>query len=1384
MSLEQEEEILKDVTIVVRSLITSLKPPVSLRTIERDYMKEEHAPIPFRSLGYRSTLELLEDTNAFSFQKIGDEIFVSAKPNPKSAHIASMVRCQKSSKTKSSNTRPPTGALRVTIQTAPNHGRTVASNSYYNTNTSQLQQKQRLQQLTQQQAQQQRAQFQAQQQAQQRAQQQAQQRAQFQAHQQAQQRAQQQAQKAQQQTQQEELLRLRVELGQELERLRLQQDEQLSHEREIQRRQAELREEQRQQKVLLQEQQEKIEKQIKQLQEQHERGLQAQALTIEKLQEDRLELQRQLKTQELQHRQQREQEAAAAIARQVQQKRQQDVATTLARKKLAELHKEQEREEAVKKSHNPTPPRSPPSSSAISRRIRPLRSALPALSSTPPADMNGNATGTGGNAGAAARKPHLRPILGNSASQRPAAVRQPAAETTSAGAVNKRPPLARAQYPGSRCTGTGLSVNYRLKQQQTAAAAAAAAGAASPTAGQLITPPDSPENAASNKTPAAPSTGHHQVDFNLQQPQLPIQPVRLDVNFKFDPAYDAISSLKQYCVALGYAPPEYEFYNANKTNRLHCKVRIGESIYTSYPEEHFDEGAARQRASEVAIERLQVLESRKQLSILSDNEFLEGLYQELIKHPHGIVSHKLPEWYEASVKRQVPNNWWTLINVSPKMRIESSVNTHIVFANTAAGSPILQPNVGPTAMPELQLPWTDGQQDWSMYITHCDNTTHVWARLIEQSAQFEKLTEQLNAHMSRLQNRQPVQQQPLEHQIYAVEVSENWNRVRVMSLDAEQRQCSCHFVDFGDEVVFRYDALYVCPSQFLTLPAQAVCLSMYALDKFEEHPHALPVLAKELAGHSVVTRIITSEAQFHQSGGLAQGVLVPLEVPAEENGYAHAGMRRACIVGTFYDTSTAEDIHLNDLVANQIIRNTPAPMLKLDQKPNQVLVSHVNDVGDLMVQLPNEDLKFVQRSIAKIMSDSSEQHRVRFSDLLHDQLVCVCDEPTDGAKQWYRGMLTAKPKSPEEEVFDVYYVDDGRLRKTHISNIYRLEANNLALASYPAQALRVRLHDVPPIDNQMVGLLRRLLSPQTPVLLKVMEGANDKLPMVTIHARGTDSLYVCLNSAIRVEHEVQSTTRPEPFDDGGLHFSPSGQLIRRSSFSSTVSSQSSCSDQPTAVGIASPPSTPVKAKAALLPMLKEYEAIPALGAYFEVRVALSVNPGRFAVQPYKCYNQLQRMMKELQTHCKSPSAQSVELAQLNVGQAYVAADSDGVYHRVNIRNIFDEMIHVRYVDAGDDGVVRCNQLLQLTPEFRELPMMALPAQLHGIQLEGIDWTQENCVRFRKLTLGQKFIGIVRRVDKLKDNRRALSLELIDTSTPQDIKVHETLISEKHALAAP
>jgi len=64
------------------------------------------------------------------------------------------------------------------------------------------------------------------------------------------------------------------------------------------------------------------------------------------------------------------------------------------------------------------------------------------------------------------------------------------------------------------------------------------------------------------------------------------------------------------------------------------------------------------------------------------------------------------------------------------------------------------------------------------------------------------------------------------------------------------------------------------------------------------------------------------------------------------------------------------------------------------------------------------------------------------------------------------------------------------------------------------------------------------------------------------------------------------------------------------------SNQSSSSD----LVATTPPVTPEKKPSARSAgstfsslMLKDYEAIPAVGAYFEVRVALSVNPGHFAV---------------------------------------------------------------------------------------------------------------------------------------------------------------------------
>ncbi|XP_037713074.1 tudor domain-containing protein 7B isoform X2 [Drosophila subpulchrella] len=961
-------------------------------------------------------------------------------------------------------------------------------------------------------------------------------------------------------------------------------------------------------------------------------------------------------------------------------------------------------------------------------------------------------------------KPPLRAILGNSAPQRN---QEASSIFNTPESSYKRPLHPRVLHPG-QVRSTGSSVNHRLKVTPQSDA---------PTPAEApITPPASPENAQTKSAAkASPKDDVLRVHGGQVQAGKASSTPKAKVSLKLDSSFDAVSSLNLYCEENDFEKPTFNIFN--KPPHLHCSVRIAGDVYSSYPQEFSDAETAYQRTAQIAIQRIQHAESHQKLTVctLSDEEFIDGLYKELLNYPHGILGHKLEDWYGRTFRQHLPSHWYDLIIESNKIRVEHGIDPRIIlFANEPGSSEPIRVNTT-SILPELMLPWQlneSGSHDWNMFISHCDSTKRVWARLIDQIANLEELTKYMGRQMEAPLFRQKVAK-PLVQEIYLVEIPDGWNRVRVISVNEEDRSCRCHFVDFGDVGLFDFEELFQCPPQFKVLPAQAVCLSMYALDKFENHPHAQQVLTKELDGQTVVAHVLTTEKQFLELGGVAQGVV--------EN-----GKRRACLVATLYDTSTAEDIHLNDLVASRITKCTPAPSLTDEKKIGKttpIIVSHINEDGDLLVLLRNDDLKFVERSIAQTVADLGEQDRVSYSDLLHDRHVFVCDESVEGLKQWFRGRLVTRPKNPEEETFDVYYVDDGRQRKTHISNIYRLEANNRALATFPPQALPVRLHDVPEIAGQMLGRLRGLMPPRSEALLKVVAKDGAK-PLVNVFIRGQDpeSMYMCVNIGLRLEFEMASSIQPEKCDY--MLLSSNAQLPRRGSFSSVVSSQSSGSD----LVAFTPPVTPQKAAGSTRSgtttfsslMLKDYEAIPAVGAYFEVRVALSVNPGHFAVQPYKCYNQLQTLMKDLQEHCKGPAAKGVQPSQLAIGEAYAAPDSDGVYHRVSIRKIYDEIIHVRFVDVGDDGVVACDQLKTLQPDLRKLPKMALPAQLYGIQLADVVWSKDTCVRFRQLTLGQKFIGIVRRMHKLKDDTRALGLELVDTSTPKDIKLHEILIKEKHA----
>ncbi|XP_037713075.1 uncharacterized protein LOC119549246 isoform X3 [Drosophila subpulchrella] len=1155
MLVEQEGEILSHVAKVVRALITSAKPPIELRSILRDYVAIEGEQLPFRQLGYSTAQELLQDTEEFNFNGHGNQIFITAKYSAKTDHIARMVRQQKNSKSSLISKPPP--AAQKAISQKSNYGHNYHNNYNHYQNQQQNYHAQQQRYYQQQQQQQQQHCYrppQYHQQYQQPYQQQGHwDNDQYWRHQrQLEAEAQAKAQRDREAKQNAERVRLakakrekelkdsaererqakakrEKELKESAERekqAKAKRDQELKESAERER-QAKAKRDQELKESAERERQAKA-KRVQELKESAEREKQAKAKRDQELKDsiekelrakinkelesqlkkehDRFEEELKERLEEFKKQQEEElkkrEEDLENLKKELQRQEQKEIAREAERQEQDRVEKEKRERLEQEKLQDPVQPVTMRAAKVDQEKI------FVTIANDKAPAMNGhgqNHVRSNGHGNYNDGKPPLRAILGNSAPQRN---QEASSIFNTPESSYKRPLHPRVLHPG-QVRSTGSSVNHRLKVTPQSDA---------PTPAEApITPPASPENAQTKSAAkASPKDDVLRVHGGQVQAGKASSTPKAKVSLKLDSSFDAVSSLNLYCEENDFEKPTFNIFN--KPPHLHCSVRIAGDVYSSYPQEFSDAETAYQRTAQIAIQRIQHAESHQKLTVctLSDEEFIDGLYKELLNYPHGILGHKLEDWYGRTFRQHLPSHWYDLIIESNKIRVEHGIDPRIIlFANEPGSSEPIRVNTT-SILPELMLPWQlneSGSHDWNMFISHCDSTKRVWARLIDQIANLEELTKYMGRQMEAPLFRQKVAK-PLVQEIYLVEIPDGWNRVRVISVNEEDRSCRCHFVDFGDVGLFDFEELFQCPPQFKVLPAQAVCLSMYALDKFENHPHAQQVLTKELDGQTVVAHVLTTEKQFLELGGVAQGVV--------EN-----GKRRACLVATLYDTSTAEDIHLNDLVASRITKCTPAPSLTDEKKIGKttpIIVSHINEDGDLLVLLRNDDLKFVERSIAQTVADLGEQDRVSYSDLLHDRHVFVCDESVEGLKQWFRGRLVTRPKNPEEETFDVYYVDDGRQRKTHISNIYRLEANNRALATFPPQALPVRLHDVPEIAGQMLGRLRGLMPPRSEALLKVVAKDGAK-PLVNVFIRGQDpeSMYMCVNIGLRLEFEMASS---------------------------------------------------------------------------------------------------------------------------------------------------------------------------------------------------------------------------------------------------------------------
>uniref|UniRef100_A0A182QFJ7 Tudor domain-containing protein 7 n=1 Tax=Anopheles farauti TaxID=69004 RepID=A0A182QFJ7_9DIPT len=872
-----------------------------------------------------------------------------------------------------------------------------------------------------------------------------------------------------------------------------------------------------------------------------------------------------------------------------------------------------------------------------------------------------------------------------------------------------------------------------------------------------------------------------------------------------DPNATPVELLMKYSMQKGYARPEYGYYKL-KSGRYQCLVTVNGSSYSTYPDDYVSQFEGQFAAALIAIEAIQRDESRQLYSVCldSDREIAHHIHELLSSCPHGMFSKNIPDAFQETHRALLPDHWFAIIDqhANQLFVLEDGPGDTIVFAREQPSGSDVASNTSEArqmAMNQLTLPWDE--QYWNLYVTNPVSTVEVWARLVgkEYSDKMDTLITDIEMSMMGDQTKAKMDVVAAVGEYYLVSISDCWFRVRVIEVNYETNQCQCFFIDIGDNEQIALDQLYRCEPQYLELPAQAICFTLEGLEDFSENPIAKHVLGQRINHRVLIGMILTKREEFekveHSGGIVASSLKVVL-----------------------YDTSSAEDEVVNPILLQQICKSMPVPELNR-KSVNYVSITYVDDQGDVYCQKDGA-MNYIQKLITNLTKADAleDQHRGLYNSRATEQqqLYLVQDE-TDG--KWYRAALDAEESGPYCRML---YVDIGCRRRANVQNIYRLDSLSLGLRSYPPQAIRMRMFELPNCgsDPQVLARLRAFLKPAVPAMAKVFSMASAILPLVKLYVHVSDreagnNILVCVNEAIKIEKELEMGSERISTQSPRIGFgeeSAATKLLNNnnSDTDTTTVSQSTgtsysmsstdgkdlanrfdalhlnkgggvdAKKSNTTVANAGGGALPTKAIAKLAKI-----TLPPVGQVFNVKVTIASNPKFFFVQPYAYLQQLDTLMRELQDYCMT-KAQPVRKDQVRQGEAYAAVNNLGHWYRalvVNINPFGPTPIHAYFCDFGQVQQLDAGALRVLPAKFRVLPQQAIKAKLYGVKPLHNDWTISDAMRFKELTADSHFASIVRGIqaDELTPQEQLIVLELIDVSTETDVHVHKILVDEGRAV---
>jgi hypothetical protein len=512
--------------------------------------------------------------------------------------------------------------------------------------------------------------------------------------------------------------------------------------------------------------------------------------------------------------------------------------------------------------------------------------------------------------------------------------------------------------------------------------------------------------------------------------------------------------LLKYCQQKNLDPPELKFLDNPLTKgSFKCQVLVDGKAYSAYKDFFSSKLEAQEGSCRVAVQELRREEELAQnpLDTSNDYDIMKKIWLMIRSSIGGVFIKHIHKLYIENYRLTLPENWREIAQQyeGNMFNFETNAfNEPIMFAigNVDINSTAVKNNNNNNEMKtsqkvaELNFPWN--RNLWNIFVTSAYNTSDICGRLIgpEYSDSLDKLLTEIEIQMLS-QKERPVD--ILTNHIYLTSISECYHRIRVIEMGEKQAKCIC--IDNGDHEWIPFDEIFICKPEFLTVPPQAFKLSLFGLEDFTNDPNAgQHQFFEPLVYKSLVGEIMIDKANFE----------VNKPIPM-----------------ILYDTTTDEDINLNESLTNTLLKNTPAPVLNTKDN-NQVIITHVGDDA-IFCQLVKSST-YIQQLINNIPKNNLDKYRGLYMDKADKKkMYLVYDSKL---KNWFRARLD---RLSDGGAHLMHYVDHGFKNQVNTQDIYRLDKISMVLFFYPPQVLKFGLFNVTISGDVRKRLLALLPSGRT-----------------------------------------------------------------------------------------------------------------------------------------------------------------------------------------------------------------------------------------------------------------------------------------------------------------